>query len=365
MEPDSTVGYETGWKSIPLERKSFPPPYMVFLPLVLGRGFQYLFRPFEKTLWSIQLRFKGIPMRLEQGKFGLSLYSPRADEVKLVIQELMTVLSRAARYSDQALAPMVDDLVRTGKITIRNSFPSLDDRYCFFRRRAARAYASPPPAKKVIARDSSGKPSAWSWDLHKPEREGYYFGSATLDAYFSRLEHLLVLTFPFAGLDLGRHNLIVFMGSSWREKFKTVVNLPSSPEAKQLYDSLRKIKERFRNPVSHGEFEKGTSSLLIHVPVVGAIPARLSRVREGIHSSLYPISSASFEEVVNLFDRLDKYLATGPLKYGYRYAESGLSVAYDGQSLEEYKLAMSSDGKFADLLDRQGYFQAQAVNMEW
>src|SRR5437773_11687482 len=76
---DDTAGYELGWEQLPVERSRLPPPYMVFMTLVIGYVSKYRFRPFEKTLGSINLRFRDLPLRIEMGKSGLSLYTPSAD----------------------------------------------------------------------------------------------------------------------------------------------------------------------------------------------------------------------------------------------------------------------------------------------
>jgi hypothetical protein len=49
------------------------------------------------------------------------------------------------------------------------------------------------------------------------------------------------------------------------------------------------IKERLRNPLAHGGFERGWASLYFHFHRVGAIPASLTRFRDGVRFNLIPV----------------------------------------------------------------------------
>ena len=217
----------------------------------------------------------------------------------------------------------------------------------------------------MISVDQHGEPRGWSWDLDKSEREGFFLGAASVESYFSRLEHLLVLLFPFTDSFGAGIGIVPFIAGSWRHKYKRIFDLKKDREAKDLYDSLVAAKERYRNSVAHGGFEKGSSSLFVHFPVTGAIPVQLGRVAKGIHYSLYPIPAASFSEVTELFDRTDRYLRRGPTRFGFVYVDSGLDVPCDTDSVQKYKAAMCSVGAFKDFVKRESFLYARNVNMEW
>jgi len=146
---------------------------------------------------------------------------------------------------------------------------------------------------------------------------------------------------------------------------KRIWDLASDRRAKALYDSLRDIKERYRNPTQHGGFEKNGLSLHVHLPKVGAVPARLSRFTEGVHYDFFPLKDASFSDVCELFDRVDAYLRDGPTFYGMRFAESGLDVAFDAKSHQDYQEAMESEEQFGEMIDRLAYITDTNANMDW
>jgi hypothetical protein len=349
---------------IPDAADRLPLPYMVFLTILLGTECKYVPRPGEKTAWSITLRFKGQPFRLEHGKFGMRVAAVNA-ECDSLTDDLIRTINRAFPVADRVLQPQIDAQVRAGNVTIRNQHYMLHRRYEFFREKASVAYKQPRPSLGDAVAESlaGGKPR--SVDILKNDREGFFYGSAAIDAFFSWLEHVLVLLLPFVGYDPAVDDLPEFISRPWKGKLKRVWNLPADKDAMALYDSLSAIKERFRNSVAHGGFEKGDSSLLIHLPGVGAVPATLSRFRRSAHYGWFPLKEASLSDVCALFDRVEAYLNDGPTHYGLRFAESGLDVAFDPESRQEYRDAALGEDLFEDFIEHLAGLSDMMTNMDW
>jgi hypothetical protein len=342
-----------------------PLPYMVFLTLLLGTDCKYVRRPAEKTAWSIAFRFKGVPFRLEHGKLGMRIATSN-DPASPLVDDLVQVLHRAFPVGDRALQPVVDQQVKAGNVTVPNRHHLFRRRFEFFRERALEAFGCPCPSLDEVLRTTpadDGK--SRTVDVFKSEREGFFLGTATIDAYFGWLEHVLVLLFPFVDYDPMNDDLVAFIGGSWTDKLKRIWDLADDNRAKRLYDELREIKERFRNSAAHGGFEKGDASLGVHIPGIGAVPAAMSRFMKSIHYRLFPLEEASFADTCVLFDAVDSHLRSGRTRHGMRYAESGLDVAFDGNSRLEYTEAMKSDEDFGGLLDRLEHSEETHVNMDW
>ena len=64
-----------------------------------------------------------------------------------------------------------------------------------------------------------------------------------LSAYFSRLEHVLVLLLAFGDYDPQSDDLARFIGMIWSDKFKRLLKVDSDLNKKRIYDDLRHIKE--------------------------------------------------------------------------------------------------------------------------
>ena len=339
-------------------------PYMVFLTFAFLGQFPYGHKTFEKVAWCIPLRYQGSPLTFEHAKFGFRIRYHGTDECTVDVATLGKSLDRATRYADTLLGPLVDKLVGERKASLRNSHNRLRGKYEFLRDAATSAYQSEPPPEEKMPNDD-GAFVGWSQDILKPAREGYYFGSVMIDAYFSSLEHLLALLLPFSRRLTPALDVAEFLASGWREKYKTVLDISNDTAAKKLYDRLIAIKERFRNPESHGAHEKEGLSLLVHVHEVGAIPARLSTVREGALYQFYPLTAVDFSEVCQLFDEFDDYIGSGELRYGVKYAEHTLNVSYEDSSVSEYHAASASDEAFAVFLDKTIELYDRHANMDF
>lgn len=345
--------------------KRLPLPYMVFCSLLMGSDCEYIDKPAEKTAWAIPFQFKGFSFQAEHGKFGSRLAAiPPADQS--VVDDLIITLNRSFPVVDRILKPFVEDQIGKGNVTLDNLFSMLDSKYWFFRNLALEAFSSVPPPAEVLRTDENRRPMAWSHDITKPQREGFFYGSAAIDSYFSRLEHLLVIMLAFRGYDASVDNLLKFIGSSWSTKMKRAFDFASDHEARELYKQLCDIKERFRNLISHGGFAKEGLSLFAHIPNVGPVPVRLSLFKDSMqYSSFYPINETSFKDTCEVFDRVDEHFKSSDTKFGFRFAESGLDLSFAADSIDEYRKAMTSEEDFEAFLDQLSDFQTSHVNMDW
>lgn len=211
---------------------------MVHAALVLGASCEYDFRPFEKIAWIIDLRYKGVAIELIHGKFGMTMAIAEGAPGSRA-EEFIQVLNHAFSVTDKVLRPMIDEQIRLGNCSLPNRRWILNERYRFFRANAEVAYRSQPPQKEVIHIDVAGRPTGWLSDPLRPKRDGFFYASAAIDAYFSYLEHLLVLILPFMGFDPKKEDLLAFIRMNWSEKLKRVWDLIKDQEAKTLYDELR------------------------------------------------------------------------------------------------------------------------------
>jgi hypothetical protein len=171
---------------------------------------------------------------------------------------------------------------------------------------------------------------------------GAYNTLAGVNAYFSLLEHNLVLVLPFVGFDPSDGALATFIGDRWGEKIKKVFEVGSDADASRRYNHLHDIAETYRNTYSHGGFDKEGAAVWVHLPDLGALPARLSDIRDAPHFELLPVDEKDLDEITKALAEVDEWLRTAKTKYGIRFAESGLDVAYDGESRRQYAEAMAA-----------------------
>jgi len=175
----------------------------------------------------------------------------------------------------------------------------------------------------------------------------------------------MILMIPFCGFEKSRHDLVHLMGDRWSNKFKVLFDLNSNPRAKICFDWLLDLRERYRNPVAHGNFLKYGKSLFFHLPVIGATSSQLgSTVDKGTHSAI-KIGATEFLKICSVLDYSDKFFETDSGRFGYRYAKSGLDVAFDQNSIHEYEEAMKSNQSFEELIEKNSYIADMHANMDW
>jgi hypothetical protein len=124
------------------------------------------------------------------------------------------------------------------------------------------------------------------------------------------------------------------------------------------------VVERWRNPYSHGGFEKSHgATVYLHTPGVGAVPVGLTSVRDSPLFSLIPAGETDVVQVYELFDELDRWLES-VLPEAMKWVKSGLPVRFDEDFRSEVAAAIDAD-EFDEFLEQAGHRQAMVDNMDY
>ncbi len=364
---NEAISRGSAWDGKPIEVKGdkLPLPSLVFMCLVVFRGYRYWGKD-EKLLWTIPFKYKSYPLLLSYRKFGLQILSNSGTAPsQALVNEVLRQLNKAIRVTEKLVQPYAEQQVKAGNVTVVNSYHKLNMMYRFFRRKAKERFRRAARAPTSLALGEGGLIAPLlSWRV-RHQHEGAYYGTAMIDAFFSRLEHLLVLILPFVGFDSVHEDLVAFISAGWKDKFKRVFDVKHDRLAKSLYDQLDSIRERYRNPLTHGYFEKEGASLYFHVPGLYAVPVRLSKFREGLHYSFYPITETSLDEVCQVFDKTDKLLKSGAPGKGFLFAKSGLDIAFDASSRAKLRIACSSNKSLKEYIEWMAHWDTILTNMDW
>lgn len=260
---------------------------------------------------------------------------------------------------------LANQQIESGNVTIENQYHRFDGAYRYFREKAGLAYAADPPPPVVTHRSSDGRPSGWSSQPWKPQIEGGYLAGAMIDAYFSRLEHLLVLVLPFLDFEPGNGGLLNFVGMTWREKWRQLLATATDTRAKLMFDQLIEIKEEIRNPLSHGGFTKKGTSFFFHVEGIGALPALLTGHGRSFELSITRVPQGTYEDLCSRLDAIDAFLAESSLAPGVQYATAGLDVAFSTEFRKACKDAAESPEALDRFIDHQAYLTDMHANMDY
>ncbi|WP_066303496.1 hypothetical protein [Arthrobacter luteolus] len=330
-------------------------------------GFQ-IGGPREKVEWWALFAYKGVGASLAHEKFGLRLYIPAdltEDEDKKLLTEIQTQLRAATRVVEKDLLAAAPQMLGDGRAIVVNQHLSLDRAYSYFRSRAL---------DPVVVEDTSieygegelpeGLARAWTFQSGKIEMQlnAFHDMIAAITAYLSRLEHDLVLALAFSNFDPGVDNLTSFIGSRWGEKFDRVLRQVNG--GTQYRSRLTAVVERWRNPYSHGGFEKGhAATIYLQAPDIGAIPVGLTKVRDSPRFSFLPGSESTIEEVFNLFDKIDSWMRS-ELPEAMQWISSGLDVRFDS----DFRALVDEARERNEFEELVGYFehrQAIVDNMDY
>lgn len=340
----------------------FPVPELVLV--TLGRIMAYPTAGVgEKVRWSIYAQFKGEALLLELRKFGFTICVP--PDAKVHLRRVVGQLKAAMKIVETWLQPYAQGQVNDGNVTIANRFSEFDARYRFFRANADKAYKrSNTPAPKVSL-DIEGALAKVLNHGMRDRRDGFFYSTAMVDAYFSRLEHLLVLLLAFRARPLVSGDLSRFLRARWDDKLNQIINVEHDRAAQLVLGRLRNLKERIRNPFAHGGVENDGGSLFFHLPGIGALPANFSQIKDSVRFSFMPVEHEDHQSACGLFDELDVLLESGDLTLPHRLVDAGVDPAFDAETLARYIEATLSPAATEDFISRWSYEWMTHANMDY
>lgn len=364
--PDDDQGEGVSFR-LTLSPSDFPVPTLLRYALTLigldAGG------PGEKVAWWVNFTYRGERCELAHQKFGLRLRlrteAPAEDDARKTLAQIVKKLRSSMRTVEKLILDAAPELLGQGRATVVNQQQGLRRAYEYFRERAIDpAFIADERAVHKLDEDS---PFASSISFTSGKIQMRLNAShdmiAAITAYLSLLEHRLVLALAFADFDPSKDSVTDVIGSRWGEKYDRL--LGKEQEAVAYRQRLTDVIERWRNPYSHGGFEKGHgATIYLHAPGVGsAVPVGLTRVRNSPLFSLIPASETDISDVFTLFDELDAWFKSR-LPEAMLWIESDLSVRFDEHFRSLVALARKEDD-FSGLLRYFEYQQDMIDNMDY
>lgn len=321
--------------------------------------------PWEKVAWLVDFTYKGLDCTLAHQKFGLRLWARidgTEEDAARVLAQITKKLTSAVRAVETLLAEGAPDTLNAGNVTIANQHYRLRRAYDYFRRRTTN-----PDLVEDIHETFSNEAGAGSTFTHGASvmrMNASHDLIAAMSAYLSALEHTLVLALPFQNFNPQSDSLTKIIGSPWGDKWKRVIG-HADPEAVKLRKRLTDVVERWRNPYSHGGFEKTNgATVFLHTPGVGALPVGMTSIRESPFFSFHSVSETHVEDVFALFGEIDAWLATNK-PHATLWIESGQAVRFDAAFRSAVAECIAEDGNLDRLLADHEYRQSQIDNMDF
>ncbi|MEU3087026.1 hypothetical protein ACWCQ0_01105 [Streptomyces massasporeus] len=310
----------------------------------------------EKMAWAMPFAFQDKAFILADEKFGLRLYCDSSilaegNDIKLAVSQVMNRLEKGQKFIERrVLRPFADEQMKNGEILVKNQYGALRETYEYFRQGASLAYSG---------QGRNRRPDR----IFAEEAEGFHNTTAMISAYFSLLEHLLVLVHPFTRNSAVGDRLVRFIGDRWSAKFREVFDVNSDARAKYFYDRLVGFSEEYRNTYAHGGFDKARATVAFRIPGVAWLPAALSDVRKSPHYGLIPVTASEFSTICQLLDQFDEWIED-TVPHGIEWARAGLNVSFDEAFRNRLHHALEN-GNFNQFIEREAHVADMHANMDY
>ena len=356
------------WDGMPSHRMSVSPddaPVPFLYKYALNLIGCPAYGPGEKVAWWVNFTYRDERCSLALQKFGLRLYlrTERPEDEALETQKQIAKQLRSSMSTvERLIIDAAPDLLGTGSATVLNQHHSLHRAYAYFRGRAEQPLHIEDESESGESVGGGTWKTFRSGKLHM-QLNSFHDMIAAISAYVSLLEHDLVLALAFSEFDPDKDNLTEMIGSRWGQKWDRI--LGKQGDAARYWQRLFDVVERWRNPYSHGGFEKGHgATIYLHTPGVNAaVPIGLTRVRESPLFSFVPAGETDIKDVFALFDETDAFLAR-ELPEAVEWINSGLDVRYDEGFRVELAEARRTD-RFEHMVEAHSYRHDTFANMDF
>lgn len=357
--------------------RRLPPYYLVYFLLVDLLGFSHL-GPWEKSAWTIPVRYRGRLYGIEHRKMGFGIFAPNLapDARRSVVPskeneadacEICSLITRAIDVAKPYFEWRAERAAAGTELNITNKSEELFERYVFFRDRY-RALTSEAEARKderniatQVLEDGTTMRSG-AFPAYQLRREAEWNAQAAIEAFFSWTEHAFIHIAILLGRLKTGDDVAKLAEADWKTKFKSSFDL-TDPESKLHYDSLLGLRAQIRNFMAHGAFGKNREAFSFHSGA-GAVPVLLTHRQHHRYSFT---GHAGFDEdsAILQIEHFILHLWSGSRQPARRYLESTLPSILSYVTDKTYVKAMHSTEAMDELVTYLNDQSDRAANMDW
>jgi len=335
-----------------------PPMYIISL-IINALEFKK-YKEDEKINWFTTFEFNNFIFIIHDYKFStwsIRISNKHFDEdnekIPQTVEEIIKLFTKAAPLIDKELNKILETEITAENYYFNNTFHTLLRIHSFYKDLVNEKLMKHKNAKnETIEKESKipAFPKIIQYINNKgiAAQEVAYLTFSLMNSFYSTLEFILDI---FVVLKTPSINFSSFQGKNWRDKFKTVFDL-SDDRVFNIYNELIKIKQNYRNPLSHGLNHK--TSLLVPFPEEGLLPLSYEFISKTPYFNLQVIEINECKKIIKLFDDFFKYIKTKePYAYYLQYIDAGFSIPRDKNKINDIKQYMSSKKDFEDYINRQ------------
>jgi hypothetical protein len=357
--------------------RDLPPYYLVYFLLVDLLNFPDLGQ-WEKTAWSVPVRYQGRLYVIEHRKMGLGVFAPTfgtnisssgaaTPEAESDAKEIAKLVRDACAAAEPYYNWRARTAVASSNLNVHNQSSLLFGRFEYFCNRysALQAEADAREKERQVTKTTRADGSAFTTitlPAFSLRKEAQWNALAAIEAFFSWTEHVFLhIAILRCRLRTGEE-VAQMAQADWKAKFKCALDL-SDTTLKEHYDKLLELRFQIRNFVAHGAFGKRGEAFDFHSGA-GAVPVFI-RSRDGRSYSISGSSSfdehAAIDEVKNFIETL----WSGQLEAANIYLSSGLPSILTYTTNGFYSGAMASAAEMESFVEHLSREVDNAANMDW
>jgi hypothetical protein len=356
--------------------RGLPPYYLVYFLLVDLLKFPSLGQ-WEKSAWTVPVRFRGRLYGIEHRKMGLGVFEPNLEphatmsgrptqqgekDAAAIVEAINKSVSVAAPYfqwrAQQAIA--------TSDLNVANKNSDLFERYEYFRDQF-NAQVVESKELEIKANDrGSESPGAFNFELISSwlsvNKQVNWYALAAIEAFFSWTEHAFIHLAILQGKLTVGTQVADLAGDNWNAKFKAALDI-SDKDTKAHYDKLLELRVQVRNFVAHGAFGKDGQAFRFHSGA-GAVSVLLTNERDHQVSFTGRVAFDEASAITEIGSFLD-HLWAGALAPARHYLFSALPSILSYTTDGTYARAMQSEEDMLTFVDGLTRRFEQAADMAW
>lgn len=329
-------------------------------------GFEVYFRIAEKVNYIIEFDYKSTYAKAEHKKMSYAIY---VDEKYKT--EIIEILENVKSLLEQLFTSIGEHALLNNKFYMKNEAPEYFEKINFLENKIEQLNRNKNNiSKKLNGQFDENKQEGYivwrpkgSDYLHKLNLELIYNIEAYIDTFYSALEHVLTLLFPFTNNFLSEHSYYKSFIRNTRWAWDAKVNdVCKNIISDKLSQELRRVKEVYRNHNAHGGFSREMMAY-VQITDFGAYPLYIGKnyLKGFLDNDEDKISYEMYECIKEIFNEFWTMLKKN-FEIPMMIIDSGLPIPVDTKIYMENIKGKDDTELF---IQKQWYDIDNQSNMDW
>jgi hypothetical protein len=330
-------------------------------------GFDVRYKIAEKVNYIIDFDYKGTFATV--GHYKMSY---RLSVDKKYKEEIISVFSQVRPLLEQLFMLIGEQALANNDFSMKNEAPEYFSKLSFYETRIEKL----EQRKHIVQDKCRGKYNVVKYDrghtcmtpmgqdyLHSLHNEITYDIEAYIDTFFSALEHVLTLLYPFTNMPSLEKSYYrnYIRNTKWAWDVK-ICDICGALMPEEIVSELRRIKEVYRNHNAHGGFSREMMAY-VQIPNFGRFPMYVGKeyLKGFINGYSDTISHQMYLDAKRVFNAFWSYLDT-QFEIPMMFIRSGLAIPVN---TEIYTNGIETREQAEWTIEKMWYDIDNQSNMDW